>query len=68
MTLRRLINGLGALLVLGVLVMALPGCGEGGASTPGPSEEVKVVPPVNPAPGALEPESPLGPDAAPKAK
>jgi hypothetical protein len=59
---RRMILWSGALLALGVPSMALPGCG-GGQGT-GPGGEVKIEPPVNPAPGVVpieEESSPTNP-------
>jgi len=51
MRLRRMLGGSVASLVIGLLTTALPGCG-GGQET-GPNGEVKVAPPLNPAPGVV---------------
>ena len=46
-----------ALAVLSAGSFGLSGCGDSGSTTSGTAPEVKVEPPVNPAPGALQPES-----------
>ena len=55
MLMRQLLSVSSAMLVMGALSMALPGCG-GGEPETNPDGTVKDVPIVNPAPGALKPE------------
>lgn len=50
------IRSLGALAVLGAMLLTLPGCG-GGEAAVGPSGTVEAVPPTNPAPDATKDES-----------
>jgi len=52
MLIRRAIGVSGVLMVMGALVIALPGCG-GGAQETGPTGEVKLAPVTNPAPGVV---------------
>lgn len=63
--LRWLLGGAGALLFVGLLSAGLSGCGESAPSS-GSVGEVKVAPPVNPAPGAMEPEPASTPPAGKK--
>jgi hypothetical protein len=53
MLLRRFLGVSGVLLAMGVLSIIVPGCGSG--QEVGPHGEVKAIPIVNPAPGALKP-------------
>jgi len=59
MAMRRLICISSTLLILSALGLSVPGCG-GGQET-NPDGSVKVAPPLNPAPGSLEPEKSVPP-------
>lgn len=55
MVFRNLLRLSGALMVLGALLVVLPGCGDDGQQV-GADGQVEIAPPLNPSPEALEPE------------
>jgi hypothetical protein len=53
MSRRRSIRISGALMIMGALAIALPGCGDSNAHQTNANGEVKIVDPVNPKPGYI---------------